>query len=154
MAVPEAEVVSRVALLKRFRMLLLQQKERFESYLTVLDKQKDTIETGSVEELIAHVELEEKIVGDIMAIQKVIEPMRAIVPDAALTASPDVGHIASTVETLCVEATVRVTRNKNLLQSRMEDIRTKINTLRVNPFARRPSPFTSGDTPSFIDIMG
>ena len=154
MAVPEAEVASRVVLLKRFRTLLLQQKERFESYLTVLDKQKDKIETSSVEDLIAHVELEEKIVGDIISIQKVVEPMRAIVPAAALMASPDVGHIASTFETLRVEAAARVTRNKNLLQSRMEEIRMEINALRVNPFARRPSPFSSGDTPSLIDIKG
>jgi hypothetical protein len=154
MAVPETEVALRVALLRRFRTLLLQQRERFETYLTVLDKQKDTIETGSVEDLIVHVELEEKIIGDIMSIQKVIEPMRAIVPTTALTASPDVGHIASTVETLRVEAAARVTRNKNLLQSRMEETRTEINALYVNPFARRPSPFSSGDAPSFIDIKG
>jgi hypothetical protein len=154
MAVPEEEVASRVVLLKRFRTLLLQQRERFESYLTVLDKQKDKIETGSVEELITHVDLEEKIVDDILAIQKVIEPMRAIVPDTALAASPDVRHITSAIEMLRVEAVARVTRNKNLLQSRMEEIRTEINALRVNPFARRPSPFTSGDAPSFIDIKG
>ncbi|MDR1470345.1 MAG: flagellar biosynthesis protein FlgN [Spirochaetaceae bacterium] len=154
MAVPEAEVASRVVLLKRFRALLLQQRERFESYLTVLDKQKDKIEAGSVEDLIAHVDLEEKIVGDIMAIQKVIEPMRAIVPATTLAASSDVGHIASTIEDFRVEAAARVTRNKNLLQSRMEEIRTEINALRVNPFVRRPSPFTSGDAPSLIDIKG
>jgi hypothetical protein len=154
MAVSEAEAASRIVLLKRFRTLLLQQKERFESYLAVLDKQKDKIETGSVEELIAHVELEEKIIGDIIAIQKVIEPMRAIVPAAALAASPDVKQIASTIETLRVETVTRVTRNKNLLQSRMEAMRTEIKALRVNPFARRPSPFASGDTPSLIDIKG
>jgi hypothetical protein len=154
MAVTEEEVASRVVLLKRFRAFLLRQKEHFESYLTVLDNQMGKIETGSVEELIAHVELEEKIVGDIMAIQKVIEPMRAIVPAAAFAAGSDVGRIASTIETLRMEAVSRVTRNKNLLQSRMEDIRTDLNALRVNPFARRQSPFTSTDAPSFIDIKG
>jgi hypothetical protein len=154
MAVSEAEVASRVMLLKRFRTLLLQQRERFESYITVLDKQKDKIEAGSVEDLVAHVELEEKIIDDIIAIQKVIEPMQAIIPPTALTASPDVGHITSTIETLRVEAANRVTRNKNLLQSRMGDIRSEINALRANPFARRSSLFTSGQPPTFIDIQG
>jgi hypothetical protein len=154
MDLSEEEVASRVVLLRRFRALLLQQREHFESYLTVLDKQMDKIETGSVEDLIAHVELEEKIIGDILTIQKVIEPMRAIVPAAALASAPDVGHIASTIEMLRAEAVVRVTRNKDLLQSRMEDIRTEIDMFRVNPFARRQSPFAPSDAPSFIDIKG
>jgi hypothetical protein len=154
MAISEEEVASRIVLLKRFRALLLQQREHFEFYLAVLDKQMGEIGTGSVEDLIAHVELEEKIIGDILAIQKVIEPMRAIVPAAAFAAGSDVGRIASTVETLRMEAVSRVTRNKNLLQSRMEDIRADLNALRVNPFARRQSPFASTDAPSFIDIKG
>jgi hypothetical protein len=166
MAVPEAEVASRVLLLKRFRTLLLQQRERFESYITVLDKQKDKIETGSVEDLISHVELEEKIIGDIISIQKVVEPMKAVISNAALSASPDVAasldvatsfdveRITSTIEALRAEAAVRVLRNKNLLSARMGEIRTEINALRANPFTRRKSPFASEDTPSFIDIKG
>jgi hypothetical protein len=154
MVVSEAEIASRVHLLKRFRELLLQQRERFESYITVLDKQQDKIEAGSVEELIAHVELEEKIIDDIISIQKVIEPMRVIISGATLAAAPDVKQISSAIETLRIEATVRVARNKNLLSTRMGEIRTELSALRANPFTRRKSPFTSGDTPSLIDIKG
>ena len=75
MPVPDAEIASRITLLKRFRELLQSQRERFEAYLTVLDKQKDKIESGSVEDLLAHVDLEEKIVADIISIQKVAEPL-------------------------------------------------------------------------------
>jgi hypothetical protein len=154
MAVSEAEFASRVLLLKRFRTLLLQQRERFESYISVLDNQKDKIESGSVEDLIAHVELEEKIIGDIISIQKVIEPMKAVIPGNAITAAPDVGRISSTIETLRTEAAARVVRNKNLLSVRMGEIRTELNALRANPFSRRKSPFASEETPSLIDIKG
>lgn len=41
------EFNQRVAILKRFRTLLTEQRDRFRSYLEVLDKQKDVIETGS-----------------------------------------------------------------------------------------------------------
>ncbi|MDR1230378.1 MAG: flagellar biosynthesis protein FlgN [Spirochaetaceae bacterium] len=154
MAVSEAEVASRVLLLKRFRALLLQQRERFESYITVLDKQKEKIESGSVEDLMAHVELEEKIIGDIISIQKAVEPMRAVISESMLAAAPEAGHIASAIEALRVEAANRVVRNKDLLTVRMEEIRTELNALRTNPFARRKSPFASEDSPSFIDIKG
>jgi hypothetical protein len=152
MAVSETEVASRVLLLKRFRTLLLQQRERFESYIMVLDKQKEKIEEGSVEDLITHVEFEEKIIGDIISIQKVVEPMRAVISGAALTTAPEVEHITSTIDALRTEAAARIVRNKNLLSTRMGEIRTELNALRVNPFARRKSPFASEDTPSFIDI--
>jgi hypothetical protein len=154
MAVSEAEVASRVLLLKRFRSLLLQQRERFKSYVSVLDKQKDKIESGSVEDLIVHVELEEKIIGDIISIQKVIEPMKAVIPGNIIAAAPDVEHISSTIEALRTEAAARVVRNKNLLSTRMGEIRTELNALRANPFSRRKSPFASEETPSLIDIKG
>jgi hypothetical protein len=154
MAVPEAEVASRILLLKRFRALLLQQRERFESYITVLDKQKEKIESGSVEDLAAHVELEEKIIGDIISIQKAVEPMRAVISESMLAAAPEARHIASAIEALRAEAADRMERNKDLLTVRMGETRAEINTLRANPFTRRKSPFISEDTPSFIDIKG
>jgi hypothetical protein len=154
MAVSEAEVASRIVLLKQLRTLLFQQRERFESYLTVLDKQKDSIGTGSVEDLISHVELEEKIVADILAIQKVIEPMRAIVPKAAIASVAGMDDIESTIEMLRAEAVVRVVRNKDLLSARMGEIRAELKSLRANPFARRKTPFAVDEAPSFIDIKG
>jgi hypothetical protein len=154
MAVSETEVASRILLLKRFRTLLLQQRERFESYITVLDKQKEKIESGSVEDFAAHVELEEKIIGDIISIQKVVEPMQAVISGTMLATAPEVEHIASAIESLRIEAADRIERNKDLLTVRMEEVRTEINALRTNPFARRKSPFASEDTPSFIDIKG
>ena len=72
------ELAQRVAVLRRFRTLLQQQRDRFRSYLEVLDKQQDIIATGSAEELLSHVELEEKIVADIFSIQKVIDPLETM----------------------------------------------------------------------------
>ncbi|MDR1095983.1 MAG: flagellar biosynthesis protein FlgN [Spirochaetaceae bacterium] len=154
MAISEAEVASRILLLKRFRALLLQQRERFESYITVLDKQKEKIESGSVEDLIAHVELEEKIIGDIVSIQKAVEPMQAVISESMFATAPEVEHIASAIESLRVEAADRVERNKDLLTVRMGEIRTELTALRSNPFTRRKSPFVSESAPSFIDIKG
>jgi hypothetical protein len=154
MDITDAEIASRVLLLKRFRALLLQQRERFEAYITVLDKQKEKIETGSVGDLISHVELEEKIIGDIASIQKVIEPMRTVISRSALATTPEAEHISTTIDALRVEAAARVERNKNLLSVRMDEIRSEINALRANPFNRRKSPFTADDTPSLIDLKG
>ena len=152
MPVPDAEIASRITLLKRFRELLQSQRERFEAYLTVLDKQKDKIESGSVEDLLAHVDLEEKIVADIISIQKVAEPLKAVIPQTALAKAPDIASIAETIDALHEKAAASVIRNKELLSTRMGTIREELKDLRANPFTRKQSPYGAREEPSFIDI--
>jgi hypothetical protein len=163
------EVRRRVAVLKRFRELLCQQRDRFAQYLEVLDKQKNVIESGSADELIAHVELEEKIVSDIFSIQKVIDPLedmyqsllpsksakgRVPVSAGAVTAEErEVPGLKSILEELKAEAVIRSERNRGLLAKRMEELRLEMKNLRANPYALRRSVF-SGETASLVDIRG
>jgi hypothetical protein len=164
------EVRRRVAVLKRFRELLRQQRDRFAEYLEVLDKQKNVIENGSADELIAHVELEEKIVSDIFSIQKVIDPLenmyQTLLPSKGakghLPFSADVPvsveerevpGLKSVLEELKAEAVVRSERNKELLAKRMEELRLEMKSLRANPYALRRSVY-SGETASLVDIKG
>jgi hypothetical protein len=157
----QEELDQRVAVLRRFRTLLAEQRDRFRTYLAELDKQKDLIESGSAEELIAHVELEEKIVADIFAIQKVIDPLdemyHAISP-AALSrgAGSEVQGLKSALEGLKKEAVVRSSRNKDLLSHRMAEIREEMKALRANPYLSggygKRSAFAPA--PALVDITG
>jgi hypothetical protein len=165
------ELARRVAILRRFRTLLTQQRDRFRSYLTVLDKQKDIIETGDAEELLSHIELEEKIVADIFSIQKVIDPLedmyRRVVSDFApasaraagkirAEAEDEVPGLKAALEDLKKEAVIRSTRNKELLSRRMAELRSEIKSLRNNPYAAnaRKAAYTDGKTASLVDISG
>jgi hypothetical protein len=163
-----AELTRRVAILKRFRTLLAQQRDRFRSYLEVLDRQKDIIEGGTAEELLAHVELEEKIVADIFSIQKVIDPLEDMYRAAVSGFNPrtasretgqedtsDVPGLKSALEGLRNEAVIRSTRNKELLSRRMVELRSEITALRSNPYAAtaRRSAWNGGSG-SLVDIRG
>jgi hypothetical protein len=151
---PQREVQERVALLNRFRALLTEQRDRFRSYINVLEKQEETIAKGSVEALISHVELEEKIVADIFAIQKVIIPLRDILPNASADTDTGLYGLDIAVDELKTEAAGRVKHNKELLEKRMEEIKAELNDLRAaTAFNRRRSPY-SGSSPSFVDIHG
>ncbi|MDR2211605.1 MAG: flagellar biosynthesis protein FlgN [Spirochaetaceae bacterium] len=159
------EVERRVAILKRFRELLSQQRDRFRQYLDVLDKQKNVIEQGNADDLIAHVELEEKIVGDIFAIQKVIDPLEDMYRRIFSPARPmedtgtlpreihEVPTLKAALEELKAEAVIRSGRNRELLAKRLEEIRTEMKTLRANPYAIHRSAY-SGETASLVDIKG
>ena len=165
------ELAQRVAILRRFKTLLSQQRERFRSYLDVLEKQETVIESGSPEDLLAYVEIEEKIVADIFSIQKVIDPLedmyRSVVSGLGPGQAPssdtlksegadEVPSIKAALEELKNEAVVRSTKNKEMLSKRMLELRTEITALRDNPYltkARR-SAFADANTASVVDISG
>ena len=161
------ELAQRVAVLKRFKTLLSQQRERFRSYLDLLEKQQTVIESGSVENLLSYVEIEEKIVADIFSIQKVIDPleemyyavvgpdMQKIPEDADISAQDEVPGLKASLEKLKSEAVMRSTKNKELLSKRMLELREEIKSLRNNPYAsKQRGAFSNTNMPSLIDIEG
>ena len=74
--ISQEELNERVAILRRFRTLLEQQRGKFREYLTVLEKQQDSISSENTEALLAHTELEQQVVKNIINLQKVVVPMR------------------------------------------------------------------------------
>jgi len=160
------ELNQRVAVLKRFKELLKAQRDRFQTYLTALDKQKDVIQSGTTDDLIRHVELEEKIVADIFSIQKVIDPLEEMYQavtvrnpakgspkqSAKETGEEEVISLKEALNSLKTEAVIRSERNRELLAKRMAELRSEINSMKRNSYARRKFDTSTG--PSYIDIKG
>ena len=76
--ISKEELDERVAILKKFRMLLEQQRKKFQEYLKVLESQENKIAEEDSDSLIAHSELEAQIVQGIGSLQKVIVPMQEL----------------------------------------------------------------------------
>jgi hypothetical protein len=159
-SISEGELAQRVAVIKRFKELLVQQRERFRSYLGVLDRQQFLIGNGSADEIVAHVELEEQIVADIFSIQKVIDPLEIMYNAVSNAAGPylpanDVPALKATLEDLKTQAAARSGQNRDLLSSRMADINSEIQTIKNNPYITNARYSTyQNAAPSLIDIMG
>jgi len=166
-SIDSAELAQRVAVLKRFKTLLSQQRDRFRSYLNLLDKQQSVIESGNTEDLLNYVEIEEKIVADIYSIQKVIDPLEDMYNSLITTAvvsvktekseAPDEVHgLKASLEKLKNEAVVRSTKNRELLSKRMLELRLEIKALRNNPYTAggRKTYFSDSNSASLIDIKG
>jgi len=161
--ISSAELSQRVAVLKRFKTLLTQQRDRFRSYLELLDKQQDVIESGSADDLLSYVEIEEKIVADIFSIQKVIDPLEEMyyslsnqrIPFEADKGTDEVPGLKASLEKLKNEAVVRSTKNKELLSIRMMELRSEITALRNNPYVSSTKRSSFGtSTPSLVDLHG
>ena len=70
------EVEQRVAILKRYRKLLEEQRNAFREYLNVLEKQEKSIEAESTEIIVAQAELEHKIVASLSSLHRVTLPLK------------------------------------------------------------------------------
>jgi hypothetical protein len=158
--ISEGELTQRVAVIKRFKELLEQQREHFRSYLDVLDRQQVLIGNGSADEIVAHVELEEQIVADIFSIQKVIDPLEFMYNAGSIAEGPylpanDVPELKAALEELKTQAVAQSGRNRDLLSSRMTDIDSEIQAIKNNPFisSARYSLYQN-TAPSLIDVMG
>jgi hypothetical protein len=164
-----SELSQRVAVIKRFKELLKSQRDRFQTYLDALDRQKDIITKGSADDLLRHVELEEKIVFDIFSMQKVIDPLEKMYQKAKtdnmagdskfpgvmpnqFTAELEVSNLKETLECLKAEAVVRSEKNRDLLAKRMAELRSEIKSLRKSTYSQRR--FGNDPAPSLLDIKG
>jgi hypothetical protein len=149
------EMGQRVATLRRFRELLVQQRAKFENYLKVLDHERADIESGDVDRLAAHVELEEAIVSEIFTFQKVIDPMEELYRAAYPAAEPDpeLPELRSTLNELKDEVLRRNAENRSLLKRQMDVMRSEISGFR-NPLASRASVYARAGEAVLVDIQG
>ena len=149
-----SELNQRIALLKRFKELLSTQRDRFKTYLDALDKQQKVIKDGTADDLLRHVELEEKIVEDIFSIQKVISPLDEMYHSMiGQSGTDEVINLKDSLNKLKTEAAQLSAQNRVLLAKRMTELRSEIAILKNNPYKQR-NGFASAPAPSKIDIKG
>jgi len=151
----DAEMDRKVAILHRFRELLIQQREKFRSYLEVLDRERDDIEEGDVDTLASHVEMEEQIVSEIYTFQKSIDPLEEIYRAAYPAASedPELPEIKTSLDSLREEVLRRNAENRVLLKRRMEIVRAEIAGFR-SPLKARASVYAAEGGGTLVDLKG
>ena len=139
-----------VAALKRLRDMLTRQREKFGSYLHLLECESESIQAGDSEKLLAQVEMEQSIIAEIFTLKKVMAPLeslyRAAYPAGSETTIP---RLKSVVETMGAEILAHNRKNRQMLKQRMEEMRREITSLRTWPKAA--SPYAEV-TPGLIDI--
>lgn len=138
----QKELDERVATTKRFRSLLLKQREKFREYLAVLEKQQNAIENENTETIFSYAELGEQVVQSIASLQKVIAPMSEL---RALSASSErekksVGDIQNELERLQTAVLAQNEKNKALLRVHIAQTQAQIKKIR-NPYRASKSVY-------------
>lgn len=144
--ISQEELKERVALLKKFKDLLKQQRAKFQEYLTVLEKQENSISNEDTEALLAHTELEQQVVKNIMTLQKVIVPMSEIYnKKAASTDEAGIQELQKDLDSLQQKVLVQNEKNRILLQTHITQIKSQLASLR-NPYKTARSVYAQKST--------
>ena len=140
------ELDERVAILKRFRKLLEQQRNKFQEYLMVLESQEGKITEENTDSIMAHTELENQIVKNLASLQKVIVPMQgmynAIMPGVPVADNARVEQLQLDLANLQKQVLAQNERNRSLLQSQMNKIKNQLGGMNLmNPYRGRSSVY-------------
>jgi septum formation inhibitor MinC len=139
-----------VAVLRKLRDMLMRQREKFSSYLRLLECEGETIEKGDSERLLAQVEMEQSIIAEIFTLKKVIAPLESLY-QACYPAGTEatIPRLKSALSEMGAEILAHNGRNRQKLRERMEDMRREITSLRTWP---KTSSSYVEVTPGLIDI--
>lgn len=142
----DEELNERVAILRRFRTLLEQQRSKFQEYLNVLEKQENAISAEDTNAIINHAELEQQVVAGIKNLQKVIVPMSEMYKSSAKNANSEsdksVESIQNELEKLQGKVLEQNQKNRELLKKHLVQIRSQIENFK-NPYRKNRSVYAS-----------
>ncbi len=144
------ELRERVNILKKLRETLLKQREKFRTYLEVLEHEERAIADGDLDRLEAHIAIEKSIVNEITNFQRVIEPLDEMYKKFFPESEESIPKLKESLERMKSKVIERNKRNQLLLKEKMELVRSEIKSLRMN--MQVTSPYANIGTPTLIDI--
>ena len=132
----DREVNERIAILKRFKTLLEQQRNKFREYLKILENQQNSIAQEDPESLFTHTVLEQQVVQNIVTLQKVIDPMNSLYRQFNSIAEDKDDHVLSDLKNdltnLQEKVLVQNKKNRDLLRTHLSQIRRQLESFK-NP---------------------
>lgn len=147
----DREIEERVQLLKRFRTMLEEQRKKFRSYLQVLDHQEKAAEAGDADRMVQYAEMEQTILGQILSMQKVIDPLQDLYHDSFPGGDREISELQQSLVRLQAKVMEKNEETRAFLQRKKEELAERIKSLRI-PQSKR-SVYANSQTPSLLDMM-
>ncbi len=149
--ITQEELNERVAILRRFKSLLEEQRGKFQEYLKVLEKQQDSITSENPESLLAHTELEQQVVKNIANLQKVIVPMSKMYK-AKAGDDASIQKIQNELSDLQDKVLKQNAINRDLLKVHIEQLRAQIAGFK-NPYKANRSVYANVQAQSVATMV-
>lgn len=144
----QEELDERIAILKRYRTLLEQQRNKFQEYLAVLEKQSEAISAHNADHASTHAQIENQLVSQLANLQKVISPMEKLyeekhVSSAAFDNDP-IPDLKMELNRLKERVLMQNMQNREMIQERLIETKPVVKAF-INPYSKTRSVFAHQD---------
>jgi hypothetical protein len=128
--ITQDELNERVAILRRFKAALVEQRDRFRRYLDVLENGAGQDGTA-LDDLEFHVEMEKSIVQEIATFERTIEPLEQLYRAHDPEGAKQIPVLRNALERTREEVVRRTSYNRDLLRAQLESLREEISELKL-----------------------
>lgn len=144
----QKELDERIAILKRYRALLEQQRNKFQEYLAVLEKQSDAITSRNAEHASMHAQIEDQLVSQLANLQKVISPMEKLYEEKHVSTmsfgNDPIPELKNELNRLKERVLMQNIQNREMIQERLIETKPLVQNFR-NPYSKARSIFAHQD---------
>lgn len=145
----QEELDERIAILKRYRALLEQQRNKFQEYLSVLEKQTAAISGHDTDKVAVHTQLEDQLVANLANLQKVISPMEKLyeekyVSSGLPSAADPIPDLKNELNRLKERVLMQNQLNREMIQERLIETKPIVQNFR-NPYSKARSIYAHQD---------
>lgn len=147
------ELEERVAVIKRFKSLLQEQRDKFYEYLLILEKQEAEIRKENLESMQEYDRIGDAIIKNILDIQKVIEPIEAICKETKYEIwNADIGRLQEDLRSLQVAVLKQNKNNCNIIEERMFAIDEEVLKLKYKNIYPKNIYVKDRDVANYVDV--
>jgi len=147
------ELEERLAVIKRFKALLQEQRDKFYEYLLILEKQEIEIRKENLVSMQEYDAIGDAIIKNIIDIQKVIDPIEAIYKETKHEMwNADIGKLQEDLKKLQIAVLRQNKNNCSIIEDRMFAIEDEVLKLKYKNKYSKSIYAKNGDVANYVDV--
>ena len=140
-------------LAKRIRANLVEQKEKLEDYLKLLDQQEIDINTRNADRLLSHAKVEKDVVKELSQLKIILEPLEKMYRNSAYKKDEALQGLKESIERLSENVQKKAVSNADNLTSTLDEIQKQIKQVRSKKIVNTNKVYSDA-APRMLNING
>ncbi|MBO5288900.1 MAG: hypothetical protein IKA37_05900 [Spirochaetales bacterium] len=140
-------------LAKRIRANLVEQKEKLEDYLKLLDQQEIDINTRNGDKLLSHAKVEKDVVKELSQLKIILEPLEKMYRNSAYQKDEDLQGLKESIDRLSKNVQKKAESNADTLTSALDDLQKQIKQVRSKKIVNTNRVYSDA-APRMLNING
>ena len=140
-------------LAKRIRANLVEQKEKLEDYLKLLDQQEIDINTRNADKLLSHAKVEKDVVKELSQLKIILEPLEKMYRNSAYKKDEALQGLKESIDRLSENVQKKAVSNADNLTSTLDELKKEIKQVRSKKIVNTNKVYSDA-APRMLNING